>query len=68
MQGSDDLPSRPTRWHQIARTRLDDPRKDMVGLIGRELRYVFSVVNVPSDLDGAQRLLEEMERKRKDRN
>ncbi len=64
MQGSDDFPRRPTPWRRIAQADLTGQRKDMAGLIGRELRLVFSVANIPSDLDGAHRLLEQIEVKR----
>ncbi|MGH6819022.1 MAG: hypothetical protein ACREC1_09650 [Methylovirgula sp.] len=65
MQGSDDFPSRPTRWRRIASNSDADARKDMAGMIGHELRHVFSPVKTASDLEGIRRLLEEIETKRK---
>jgi hypothetical protein len=60
--GSNDFSSPPTHWRRIARTRPIG--KDVAGLLGRELRHVFSVATVSSDLKGARRLLEAMDKKR----
>jgi hypothetical protein len=70
MQGSDDFPSRPTRWHRLASNSPADARKDMAGMLGQELQHVFCLTQTASDLEGVRRLLEEIEKKRKcfDRN
>jgi hypothetical protein len=60
--GSDYLPSRPP-WRRFARASPAGASKDMAGLIGRELRHVFPKAS--PELEGARRLLEEMEKKRK---
>jgi hypothetical protein len=65
MQGSDDFTSRPPRWNRIAPKRPADGRKDMAGVIGPEMRHVFSPVQTLSDFEGARRLLEEIELKRR---
>ncbi len=62
---SDDSSSRPTHWRRIARTRPIG--KDISGLLGRELRHVFSVANDSSHLKGARRLLKALDKKRPDR-
>lgn len=64
MQGPDDFPRRPTPWRRFARTDVAGGRKDIASLIGQELRLVYSVAKIPSDLDGAHRLLEQIEGKR----
>jgi hypothetical protein len=63
MQGSDDFPSRRTAWRRFARGDAAR-RKDLAGFIDEELRFVFSAGKVPP-LDGAHRLLKQIEAKRK---
>lgn len=65
MQGSDDFPHRPSPWRRLARTDFSGGRKDMAGLIGQELRLVFSVAQTPDDLAGVDRLLKQIELKHK---
>ena len=67
MQGFDDFPGRATRWRRVARESGAGERKDVAGLIGQELRLVFSVAKVPPDLAGVDRLLERIEARRKRR-
>ncbi|HKH80102.1 MAG TPA: hypothetical protein VKA03_00535 [Methylovirgula sp.] len=52
-------------WQRIEQTKSPGERKDIAGLLGQELRTVFSVSRMPHDVDGLQRLLEQIEVKRK---
>jgi len=44
-------------WQRIEQTKSPGERKDIAGLLGQELRTVFSVSRMPHDVDGLQRLL-----------
>jgi hypothetical protein len=70
--GYDDFLSPPPRWIRIAPNYATGRRKhaadaDMAGMIGLEMRHVFSVAKTTPEPEGVRRLLEQIERKRKQR-
>jgi hypothetical protein len=64
---SDDFPSRVS-WHRVARAGPAGASKDITGLIGQELRHVFSFAKTSPDIEGLRRLLEDTEKKHENRN
>jgi hypothetical protein len=65
--GTDEISSRPVSWQHLEQTRSPGERKDIAGLLGQELRAVFSVARIPHELDRLPHLLEQIEVKRRDR-
>ncbi len=65
MQGSDNFPLRPSPWRHFARADVAGGSKDMAGLISRELRLVFPVAQTADELHGAQRLLKQIEKRKR---
>jgi hypothetical protein len=61
MQGSDNFSSRPVWWHRLARVSTAGSGSGVGGLLDAELRLVFSAAGSPSELDGAEHLLEQIE-------